>query len=265
MDPRTDAPMKVTSTDGTPIGYWPSGTGPPLVLVHGTSGDHTSFRFVTPLLEQQFTIYAIDRRGRGPSGDARDYAIEREFEDVAAVLDSIGGPVDLFGHSYGASVALGAALLTRNLRKLILYEPAPGLASVSREILARLDALLQSGAREELLLLFLREAVGLSPEELQQFQASPQWPNRVAIAHTVPREFRGEEGWVFDPQQFQNLSNPALLLLGSESPAWAQTGTTLVQRALRASRIHVLPGQGHIATLTAPDLVATAVLRFLSE
>jgi pimeloyl-ACP methyl ester carboxylesterase len=264
MEPQTAGVVKVTSADGTPIAYWPSGQGPPLVLVHGTSVDHTSFQWLQPLLAPHCTLYLLDRRGRGGSGDVPSYAIEREFEDVATFVDTIGGPVDLLGHSYGATVALGAARLARNLRKLVLYEPAPGVVALDQQWLTRLDALLARGDREELLQLFLRE-VGMSAEEIQKLRASPLWSNRVALAHTIPRELRAEEGWTVDPAQFRELRTPTLLLLGSESPAWAQTGTTMVQRALRASRIHVLPGQGHIATLTAPDLVATAVLRFLAE
>ncbi len=125
---------KTISKDGTPIACWRSGNGSPLILVHGASTDHTSFRFLTPLLEQQFTIYSIDRRGRGESGDSGEYSIECEFEDLAAVIDSIGEPVDVFGHSYGASISLGASLITQNLRKLILYEPSPGVLAISHEV-----------------------------------------------------------------------------------------------------------------------------------
>src|SRR3712207_8086243 len=101
----------VTSVDGTSIAYWRSGEGPPLVLVHGTAADHSRWAPVLPAFEQRFTVYAIDRRGRGGSGDSGDYAIEREFEDVAEVVDSLGESVNLLGHSYGALCALEAALL----------------------------------------------------------------------------------------------------------------------------------------------------------
>jgi len=118
----------VTSVDGTPIVYWRSGEGPPLVLVHGASADHSRWTPVLPAFEQRFTVYAVDRRGRGGSGDSDDYTIEREFEDVAAVVDSLGEPANLLGHSYGALCALEAALLTRNVRKLVLYEPGINVA-----------------------------------------------------------------------------------------------------------------------------------------
>jgi len=95
--------QRITSRDGTPIAAWRSGQGPALLLVHGTVADHsTTWRLARHELEQRFTIYAMDRRGRGGSGDAPDYALQREAEDVAAVVDSIGEPVNLLGHSYGA-------------------------------------------------------------------------------------------------------------------------------------------------------------------
>jgi len=97
-----------------------SGSGPHLVLVHGTTADHTRWRPILPALEAKHTVHAIDRRGRGGSGDQLPYAIEREFEDVARVCDAIGGPVDLLGHSYGAICPFEASLRASSLRKLVL-------------------------------------------------------------------------------------------------------------------------------------------------
>jgi pimeloyl-ACP methyl ester carboxylesterase len=109
-----------TSLDGTPIAWFRSGDGPPVVLVHGATADHTAWRTAGPLLATSHTLYAIDRRGRGASGDTAPYAIAREYEDVAAVVDAVaaaeGSPVDVVGHSFGGRVGLGAALLTPHLR-----------------------------------------------------------------------------------------------------------------------------------------------------
>src|SRR5262245_45404454 len=199
----------VTSRDGTRIAYERSGSGPPLVLVHGTSVERFSFRFVEPLLTDRFTPCAVDRRGRGESGDSTvGYAIEQEFADVAAVVDSLAQPADLFGHSYGATVALGAAPLARNLRRLILYEPAPGVPQVDPDLPDRLDGLVAEGEREQLLTLFLTE-VGLDPDALEQLRASPLWRLRVAAAHTIPRELRAEESYRPDSSAFAPLSVPA--------------------------------------------------------
>src|SRR5918911_520983 len=91
--------VTVTSKDGTPIALWKSGAGPSLLAVHGTAADHTAWDGVVPLLADRFTVYAMDRRGRGASGDAPEYALEREFEDVTAAVNALPGPVHLYGHS----------------------------------------------------------------------------------------------------------------------------------------------------------------------
>ncbi len=121
------------------------------MLIHGTTADHSRWKPVLPAFEEHFTVYAVDRRGRGDSGDSEDYSIEREFEDVAAVVDSIGEPTNLLSHSYGALCALEAALLTSNVRKLVLYEP--GMNVTGEQIyppgfIDRLDALLEAGDRD---------------------------------------------------------------------------------------------------------------------
>ena len=127
------APSRVVeSRDGTPIAVFSSGTGPPLLVVHGATADHTTFRVVGPLLATSFTVHAIDRRGRGASGDTAPYAIEREFEDLAAVAEALatesGTSVDVVGHSYGGRCALGAALRTDALGRVVSYEGAPDAA-----------------------------------------------------------------------------------------------------------------------------------------
>ncbi|CAG0989842.1 N-formylmaleamate deformylase [Methanosarcinales archaeon] len=118
----------VISKDGTPIAYQRSGRGSALVLIHGTTSDHsTTWKFILTSLEEHFIVYAMDRRGRGESGDGPAYSLDREAEDVAALVDSIGQPVNVLGHSYGALCAIKAALLTNNIRRLILYEGVPAI------------------------------------------------------------------------------------------------------------------------------------------
>ncbi|MBD0328620.1 MAG: alpha/beta fold hydrolase [Thermoleophilia bacterium] len=119
----------VVSRDGTEIAYWTSGHGPPLVLVHGAPADHTRWRPLLPYVEPHAMVHAIDRRGRGASGDCPEYALVREFEDVAAVVDAVadaaGRPADVYGHSFGGLCAFGAAALTSSIRRLVLYEGWP--------------------------------------------------------------------------------------------------------------------------------------------
>jgi pimeloyl-ACP methyl ester carboxylesterase len=255
--------LTVTSRDGTPIAVWMRGAGPPLVLVHGTSTNHLNFRFVQPLLEEHFTVYAIDRRGRDESGDAPEYAIEREFEDLATVVDSVGEPSNLLGHSYGATCALGAAPLACNLHKLVLYEPVPGIPVVPTSTMEWIEELIRRGEREQAITCMFRDVLELSEEEVEQFRALPTWPMRIAAAHTVPRERRAEEGHRPDPEQFRSVGAPALLVLGSETIGCARQGTEVARSVLPDTRLAVLPGQGHMAMTSAPELFTTEVLCFL--
>lgn len=252
----------VTSKDGTPIAYQRSGEGPPLILVHGTLG--VSRRWpVVPLLAERFAVYAMDRRGRGDSGDGPDYSLAREAEDIVALASAIGGAVSVLGHSFGALCALEAALLLPNLSHLILYEPA--LSGAPSDAIARLEALLDAGEREAVVLALFREIVEMPPDEVELLRASPNFPAMVAAAHTVPRESRAEEQYRFVPARFGRLAVPTLLLLGEHSPPSLQEPTATLHAALPNSRIAVLPGQQHIAHYTAPVLFAAEVARFLSD
>jgi pimeloyl-ACP methyl ester carboxylesterase len=150
--------VTTTSKDGTRIVSWRTGSGTPLVLVHGATRDHHAWDQVVPLLSKRFTVFALDRRGRGESGDGPEYAIEREFEDVAAVVDSFSSPVHLLGHSFGGICSLEAARLTHNIATLILYEP-PVLPNSADAIPLRfadeLDTLINQGRRDEAITRFL--------------------------------------------------------------------------------------------------------------
>lgn len=261
---------QVTSRDGTPIAYWTSGDGPALVLVHGATADHSRWEPILPLLEPHVTVVAIDRRGRGASGDAADYTVEREFEDVAAVVDAAaqatGGPVHLLGHSYGGTCALGGATLTDNLATLTLYEPAWSAEGelTPTELLDRFEALLTAGQREQLLETFFREIVGMPEHELAVYRTFPAWQRRIEAAHTLPRELRAlTNEQTFDPQRVTTIAVPTLMLLGDDSPDLAKTQTDDIAAQLQDVRIVVLEGQQHIAMDLAPERFIDAVLSFL--
>jgi pimeloyl-ACP methyl ester carboxylesterase len=259
---------KIRSNDDTPIAYQRSGTGAPLVLVHGTLG--TSRRWpILPALEQQFTVYAVDRRGRGESGDSSNYAIEREFEDIAALVNAIGDGVSLLGHSFGGLCALEAALLIPHLRRLVVYEPptlpVPGVPLYPDGIVDRFQALLDAGEREKVVTTLLQELVRMPPHELELLKASPVFPAMVAAAHTVPRETRAEEAYRFEPERFMHLRVPTLLLLGGDSPEDFKTTIETWHTTLPNSRIVVFAGQQHIAHYTAPDRFVRELDRFLLE
>jgi pimeloyl-ACP methyl ester carboxylesterase len=262
---------KVTSQDGTSIAYYRSGTGMPLVLVPGTGGSNPAVGWtaVVPALEKHFSIYSVDRRSRGESGDGSTYAIEREIEDIAAVVDSIGEPVNLLGHSFGGICALEAGLLTRNIRKLVLYEPSisvPGVpVDYAEGLTDRLQALLDVGDREGVLTTFYNQVTGMSPHEIEQLSSSPAWSARLAITHTLLREMQAEERYNFDAQRFRDLHTPTLLLLGGDSSKYFKEAIEVLRAALPNSRIAIMPGQQHIAMYTAPDLFVSELVQFLLE
>jgi pimeloyl-ACP methyl ester carboxylesterase len=257
----------VTSRDGTSIAYERSGSGPPLVLVHGSISDHTYWRAVLPALSARFTVHAMERRGRGESGDAHPYRIDREAEDVAALVDSIAEPAVLLGHSYGALCSLEAALLTDRPRKLVLYDPPihPEGFPAPAGLAGRLDAALAAGDRERAVETMMREVVGLSPAELSALRAGPSWASLVGTVDTLSREVREAERYRFDPSRFRRLTLPARLLSGEQSPEPFRAGIALAHRALVNSRVIIMPGVGHEAVETGPDVFAAAVLESLGE
>lgn len=272
---RTDEPgvLRVVSRDGTEIACWRSGKGPPLVVVHGTPADHTRWRPLRPYLEPHATVHALDRRGRGASGDAPQYDLAREYEDVAAVVGAVaaasGTPVDLYGHSHGGIVAFGAATLTSKIRRLVLYEgwpvPNPEVYALPPGLEDRLDALLAAGDRKAVVETLFRELELMSDEDLKAFKAAPSWPGRVAAAHTITREVRAETGARLDPELVGRITVPVLLLTGENSSDPSKADIEAVAAALPDARIVVLEGQEHVADVLVPEVFAEQLLAFLGE
>jgi pimeloyl-ACP methyl ester carboxylesterase/GNAT superfamily N-acetyltransferase len=267
--------LVTASADGTPIAAFRSGDpgGPPLVLVHGAAADHTTFRVIGPMLSATLDIVAMDRRGRGASGDTLPYAVEREFEDVAAIAEAIArdrgvDAVDVFGHSYGGRCALGAALLTPSIRRVISYEGAPtppgeryGDAAVARD----LAALARSGELERLLETFLTRVVGMTAVELARYRADPIWPRRVAAAGTIARELDVEASDVAGIDRLGGVRQPVLQLVGGDSLPMFVVSTRALDARLADGRVVTIPGARHAAHHTHPDAVVGAVRGFLIE
>jgi pimeloyl-ACP methyl ester carboxylesterase len=259
---------RVTSRDDTEVGYWTSGTGPPLLLVHGGAGDHSRWDPLLPHLEPHVTVHAMDRRGRGASGDNPDWSLKREHEDVAAVVDAVAetstSKVAVYGHSGGGYCAFHAAMITPNIDKLALYEgwplPNPEIMTVSPDVIERMELLLDEGERETVVETLMRDIVKMSEDEIAAFKNQPSWKDRVSAAHTLPRELRafGEER--FDPEEAGRIAVPTLLMAGTEGPDW-QVET--VAAAIPDAQVEVLEGQGHAADIVAPEVTAERLLRFL--
>jgi len=257
----------VKSADGTQIGYSRTGHGPPLVLVHGISADAARWAPVMRGLEESFTVYAMDRRGRGSSGDHAAYAVEREFEDVAALVDAVGEPAYLFGHSYGGLCALHALLLTKHVKSLVVYEPyAPVVAAIEASpITLRYEAMAAAGERDAVVATFLREVVQMTEDEVRLMRAHPSWAARLAAAHTIPRELRAAEQFTFSPDRFSANDLPIAMLVGEASPPFLKDATARISTALPRSRVVVLAGQKHSAMNTAPSLFVRELRAALAQ
>jgi pimeloyl-ACP methyl ester carboxylesterase len=211
--------QRIPSPAGATVSYDQYGSGPPLVLVHGAFSDHqTNWAFVKPLFETQFTVYAIARRGRCDTDATAGHSLEDESSDVVAVIQTIGAPVFLLGHSYGAQTALAAAAqVPDRVRKLVLYEPAwPRV--VGQEALARLEKLAQAGDWEGLAVTFFRDQLSFPVEALDELRATVLWPPMIADAKASLGDLRALSRYDFQAERFRELRVPVLLQIGSESP-----------------------------------------------
>ena len=273
MDGMGGPPRVITSPDGTRIVVFRNGAtnAPPLVLVHGTTADHTTFRAIGPRLADTFALYALDRRGRGASGDTLPYSIEREFEDVAGVAEVLaaehGGPIDVVGHSYGGRTALGAALLTDAVRRVVCYEGAPSPPGASYHpagVEHRLRECLAGGDRDGALAMFLTEVVGMSSTDLAAYRANPVWPTRAAAADTILRELEAEAAPAASLAVLGNVRQPVLQVLGSDSIAVFHDATIALDQRLTDGRIAVIEGARHAAHHTHPDAFADAIRSFMA-
>jgi pimeloyl-ACP methyl ester carboxylesterase len=243
-----------TSADGTIIGYHRSGTGPPVVLVHGTSGAKSDWGLTTPQLEPHFTVLAMDRRGRGRSPDVQPYAPEREFEDVVAVVEAQSEPVHVVGVSGGAMCALGAARRTGRIRSLVLYEPPisflehPGLPHV----VERTEALRDAGDADGILQAFydfLGEGEAL--EFLRGFP--PAWTQMTRDAFTIPRELRAAVTGRLEDLELDSVSQPTVVLVGELSAEEFQKSAARLADLLPNAKVQTLAGQTHAAQALAPE------------
>lgn len=255
--------QRITSPDGVSVSYDRYGVGPSLVLVHGAFSDHrTNWEFVKPLFEQQFTVYAIARRGRGETDATEGHSLEDESRDVVAVIQSVGEPVFLLGHSHGAHVALAAAAtIPPSVRKLVLYE-APSPRVIGEGALARLEALAEAGRWEDLAVTFFRDTLCVPVEELDELRTTELWPPIVGDAEASLRDLRALSRYDFKADRFRDLHVPVLLQVGTESPRDLYV-TDALAGVLPDVRIEQLPGQAHEGMTTAPEMYAEAVSRFL--
>jgi pimeloyl-ACP methyl ester carboxylesterase len=266
----------VRSEDGTTIAFERSGAGPPLVLVLGAFNDRRSKPELAALLADHFTVVTYDRRGRGGSGDTPPYAIEREIEDLAAVIGATatatpgndtgrgrGTGARVFGHSSGAVLALRAAAAGVPIAKLAGYDPpvavldgtpAPG------DLAARIAAEVAAGRRGAAAALFLAEAVGLPGEVVAMIEAGPGWPALEAIAHTLPYDVT-ITGAALSPALLATVAVPTLVVDGGANPVFLQEAAATVATAVPDAKHVTLPGQTHDED---PEVLAPVLVEFLA-
>jgi len=254
----------IASKDDVPISVQKTGSGPALLLIHGALLNGTlSWGAVLPKLAEHFTVYVMDRRGREPSGDAKEYSIENEADDIAAVVELIGSTA-ILAHSYGALATLYALDRLKNVSKLLLYEPPVALKRVESDAVSNMEQALAANDREKIVIGFLRDQIGAPPERLEMMRSSPIWPVILQIAPTLPRESRAVNGGGLPGERLANCKIPATVLLGSETPGMLREAAYFVCDAIPGCQLVVLEGQGHGAMLEAPDYFAAKVIELIT-
>ena len=242
----------VHSADGTPIAVEWSGEGPPVVLVAGALCDRGSTRPLAEALAGRFRVAGYDRRGRGDSGDTPPYAVEREVEDLAAVLADAGGTASVYGHSSGAGLVLHAAARGLPIDRLVLHEPPYGLGGEeelrdAREYARRLRAVLAEDRNGDAVELFMT-TVGMPPELVRQQRAEPWWPRLEALAPSLAYDsaVMGDvDGGAIPAGLLGAAAMPATVLGGGASPEWMLEAGRRMAAAMPRGRFQVLEGQDH--------------------
>jgi pimeloyl-ACP methyl ester carboxylesterase len=261
----------VISKDGTPIAFDDYGAGPPVVLVGGAF----QYRAFDPrtaelarLLSARFRVFHYDRRGRGGSGDTAPHAVQREVEDLQAIIAGAGGPASVFGMSSGAVLALEAAARGTPITRLALYE-APFIVDDSRppfppDYLAQLNKFLALGRRGGAVRFWLR-MVGVPAPVVALMRCTPAWPKFKAVAHTLPYDaaiMAGTLGGVPLPAgRWTSVRVPALTVTGGKSPAWLHHGMQALTNILPRAENRILEGQTH---MVKPEALAPVLEEFFS-
>lgn len=251
---------KVISKDGTPIAFDQSGEGPSLILVVGAFNDHFTGTPLAAQLSEHFTVFNYDRRGRGESGDTLPYAIEREIEDLAALITEAGGSASVFGYSSGAILTLKAKAAGLALSRIALYDPPflvnDGTPQRARDISVRLTELLSSGRRGDAVELYQMEMIGIPAEIVAQLRHAPFRPALENSAHTLIYEATLMGDIEVVAEQLPSITVPTLVISGENSPARVRSAAQTLTDALLHAQHRSLEGQTHdiVPTILAPVL-----------
>ena len=248
---------------GVTVSYDRYGSGPALLLIHGTFSDHaTNWMFVKDFLGQRYTVYAVARRGRGETDATEGHSVEDEISDAAALIASIDEPVFLLGHSYGAHVALGAAMIeTGKVRKLVAYEPV-NPDTFDPEVMRRMETMASRKEWDEFAETFFRDMLHVPPNVLKEMRVPQIWSPIIDDAPASLGDVRAIIRHSFEAERFRGLNMPVMLQVGTESPRDLYF-TDALAAVLPDVRIDELAGQAHEGMTTAPDLYVESVCRFL--
>ncbi|MFC0532472.1 alpha/beta fold hydrolase [Phytohabitans kaempferiae] len=262
------SPQIVASADGTPIAYESTGDGPPVILVGGAFNDRTTVSALAATLAPHVTAIAYDRRGRGDSGDnAEAFEVEREIEDLAALITAVGGRVSLFGHSSGGILALEATARGLPVERLAVYE-TPYVTGGLRPLPAegtgeQIRALIAEERRDDAVRLFLTEQVAVPEQMVDAMRASPAWPFLVGLAHTLPYDVAVCGPHLALPAaRLANIDVPTLAMAGAASPAWFPAAAEAVADAIAGASYLIVEGQDH-GVLHNPEALRQPLLDYL--
>jgi pimeloyl-ACP methyl ester carboxylesterase len=257
----------VKSADGTSIAYEKTGKGPALILVGGAFCDRTAPTSGTPLaalLAHRFTVLSYDRRGRGDSGDTPPSAVDREVQDLSALITAAGGSAFVFGNSSGGLLALDAAIQGLAIPKLVLYEPPVILdasrAKVFEALATQLDEAAAEGRRAEAVERYFTQVMQLPEPAVARMRASPMWTGLERLAHTLGHDLRITARGAQRLAQVPAVRSAALVMDGGASPPWMREAIQTLARAIPGARHRTLEGQTHAVD---PGALAQALETFL--
>jgi pimeloyl-ACP methyl ester carboxylesterase len=259
----------LSSRDGTAIAYDKRGEGPALILVDGALTVHSAGSGeLAGLLAPHFTVYGFDRRGRGESGDTLPYAVDREIDDIEALIDRAGGSAFLYGHSSGGPLAMRAAIrLGSKVSKIAMYEPPynndPGAQESWSQYLRQLTQTLAEGRRGDAVALFMR-FLGTPAEQIDGMRRAPFWPGLEAVAPTLAYDHAAilGEPWSVPSELAARVSVPALVMAGDASLPFMPDAARVLSQAIPQGQLRTLKGQTHEVN---PGVLAPVLLEFFTS
>jgi pimeloyl-ACP methyl ester carboxylesterase len=243
-------PQFVTSEDGTKIAYEKAGRGQAVILVLGALNSRKSGASLAKLLGSRFNVVSYDRRGRGDSTDTAPYSPQREVEDLQALIDAVGGPVGLYGHSSGGALALEAAIkLRKQVRKVAVYEVPystdNNASRAAKKYCRTLRKLLASGRNGDAVALFIR-SVGVSDKQIQSMRRMPMWRGLERLAPTLAfdSEVLGE-GHTLPTALLSRVTTPTLVMHGGAGAPSMRDAARAIRKAIPKAQLRTLAGQTH--------------------